>query len=146
MVDKSRSPELVAAFEATSYRVMDGEAILSAFVGKPSAEIDRFLERRCASSGTFITAWNPRSRLLSSAENASRQRELVAALAPQLAYALGEGVGVAEGVEQPWREEHLFVLDMARDEAVAAARRWDQHAIVRCELGRPAELIWCLDE
>jgi len=91
------------------------------------------LIRLGAASGTFVTAWNPRSEALSPAENAVRGERLSAEIVARGWRALPHR-GVGDDPAWP-PEEGWFVLDL--DEAMARALATDhgQNAVVRLEVG-----------
>jgi hypothetical protein len=57
------SDELLREYERTQYVVLDDRGISRAAVGvgETSADVDAILADYGATSGVFITAWNPRS-------------------------------------------------------------------------------------
>lgn len=71
------TPELQKAFEETHY-IVHQQPPFTLRVGKACPALDELLQARGQQGAAFITAWNPYSQLLSPAENASRQAELLA--------------------------------------------------------------------
>jgi hypothetical protein len=130
---------LRAAYAATDYQVLDGENWLGARLGRTAATIDRLLERLGAASGTFITAWNPRSRPATTAENEAAAAALTADIRARGLRALphrGLGDDPAWPAEEGW-----FVLDLDEASGRMLAEAHGQNAIVRIERGRRARLI-----
>lgn len=131
----SRIPaELVEAYRKARYRVA-AEPPFELAVGVPSLDADRLMERARASSAALLTAYNPRSRKQAAPENEAAQASLKAALGSRERYG-------AEGRGEGWPPEPSeFVLGLSRSEAGALARRFDQHAYLYLEPGRPVELV-----
>ena len=129
------TPEIEAAYLAASYRV-GGKLVLR--VGEPSRVLDHLLANRGLDEWAYLTAHNPRSRQLTQEENAARQRELLARLAGRRLL-----LGHAEAPDGAWREASVLVLGMARDEALALARSFEQNAFLAGRRGGVAELVWC---
>ena len=132
-------PELRAAYIATDYRLFDGETWLSARLGQPAPAVDRLLARLNARSGTFVTAWNPRSRPLSPAGNATAAAALTAEIEARGLRALPHK-GVGDDPAWP-AEEGWFVLDLDQAAARALGRAHDQNAVVWIERGAVPRLI-----
>lgn len=128
-----------AAYAATDYRVRDGERWLAARLGRTAAEIERLLERLNARSGTFVTAWNPRSEPATAAENAAAADVLTTEIRARGWRALPHR-GVGDDPAWP-PEEGWFVLDLDETAALTLAATHGQNAVVRIEPGRPAYLI-----
>jgi hypothetical protein len=133
---------LVDAYRHTRYIVEapSGELVLS--VGQPNALADGLLEDFGAKSCAFITACNPGSRELTSAENEQRHRELTADVGA-LGYKFFSGRGVGE--DPTWTPERsLFIIGIDRTEAEQLGGRFGQLAIIIKRVGEPVEL--CLLE
>lgn len=131
---------LLRAYRATAYLALlpDGPSA-EARIGRPSPGMDGLLARLGARSGTFVTAWNPRSRPAPEAENRAAGARLLAEARARGWRALPHR---GQGDAGDWPpEEGLLVLDLDRAEALALARRHGQNAVVFCEPGRPAELL-----
>ena len=132
--------KLIAAYRATSYRIVDaaGAVLAEARVDQPSPTIDRLLTAHGADAGVFITAWNPRSIVQADYLNQAAHDRLVDALYERGVRFL-QHVGV--GADPAWSEHGAFVLDLASDEALAMALAYGQNAIVVVTAGQPAELL-----
>jgi hypothetical protein len=135
--------ELIAAYHATGYRVVDDAGVLLAEsrIGQPSASVDRLLAAHGARSAVFITAWNPRSVARSARDNQAAHDRLVADLADRGARFLPH-IGV--GADPAWAEHGAFVLDFATADALALALAYEQNAIVVAARGEPARLVLTL--
>jgi len=101
--------------------------------------IDRLLNRLNARSGSFVTAWNPRSALATPAENATASAAMAAEIAARGWRALRH-MGVGDDPAWP-AEEGWFLLDLDEATAEALAHAYGQNALVRIEPGRPGRLI-----
>src|SRR4029453_3035769 len=84
--------ELLAAYTATDFVVFDGAEQWALHVGVASSRVDALLDRNHAVRATVVTAFNPRSRVLTPEANATRHRALVELLEERgLPFLLGEG-------------------------------------------------------
>jgi hypothetical protein len=128
---------LERAYLATHYVVFAGGAPLILRIGERNRELDRLLRRHGRRDWAFLTAWNPRSRLLPHWRNAHRQRRL-ARLFPQAL----DGAGI--GVDPDWpAEDSLCVLGVAAGRARRTGRLFGQYAILAGTRGGVARLLWC---
>lgn len=131
--------DLVAAYHAAVYEVDADGRPLAFHVGRPDAALDALLVEHGAMSGVFITAYNPRSKVQPEEKNAVAHGALVAAVRDaRKAYIPARGRDAGDGGPT---EAGLFVFDLARADAVALARRFDQYAIVFVERGKPPALV-----
>jgi len=132
---------LQQAYEATAYRIDEGpRGRFVIRVGERSADADALLEVAGADEWAFVTASNPRSMLLSEADNAARLSRLVGLVREK---GLVHYRGAGQGADATWPPEpSLLVVGLAEAEAVALARAFDQHAIVAGRRGEPARLVW----
>jgi len=138
------SPELIAAYCRTSYWAELPHACLRLQLEQRNEEFDRFLEERGVGEWAFITAANPRSQLLTPAENAARAAALKAAV-EQRRYTAFPGYGV--GIDPSWEpEESLLVCGIEIETARALAREFGQHAIVFGQTGDTPRLAFCFPE
>src|SRR6188508_1988559 len=72
---------LIAAYRATDYVLFVGDGHdVTLNIGKHNRDFDRVLDRRQATTAVVVTAYNPRSVVLSEAENAARHVALTALL------------------------------------------------------------------
>jgi hypothetical protein len=118
------------AYRETGYRVLPGGPAGAGFtlrIDAPSPELAALHVRLGVQGSAFLTAWNPGSRVLSPAENAARQADLLAAVQRLGCLALP---GVGEHPEGRWREESVLVPGLSRDDAESLGRRFGQNAIV----------------
>lgn len=131
---------LVAAYRSTRYVVADSGGEATARIDCHEPAIDALLRRHGATSGVFITAWNPRSVVLPRTDNDAAARRLQSRLAGDGLRALPHRGLSADPAWQP--EEGLFVLDMGFDDAVRLAAEFGQNAIAAVRLGEPAMLLF----
>jgi hypothetical protein len=132
--------DLLEAYRTTRFVAYDGDREVLALIGEAAPEMDALLERMAARSGVFITAWNPRSIVLSPERNAAAAERLAARIAAEGFRALPHRGFSADPAWQP--EEGLFVLDIDFDYAVAMAAAFGQNAITAVAFGRPAFLLF----
>jgi Protein of unknown function (DUF3293) len=129
---------LLEAYRTTRFVAYDGDRQVVATVGQHAPEIDALLHRLAARSGVFITAWNPRSVVLSPELNAGAAGRLAARVAAEGFRALPHRGFSADPAWHP--EEGLFVLDIDVDYAIAMATDFGQNAITAVSIGQPASL------
>ena len=129
----------MAAYLATSYTVEDAGRTVAVRIGQRSAEIDAVLRRHGATSGTFITAWNPGSVRQPESLNRAAGRALEHDLeVAGIAWLPHRGIGTDEG----WAPEYgVLALDLPTAQALALATAHGQNAIVTVGRGEPARLV-----
>ncbi|GAB2175697.1 DUF3293 domain-containing protein [Dongia sp. agr-C8] len=132
---------LIAAYRATDYVLFVAagrEVTLN--IGVPNAAFDRELERRGVATAAVVTAYNPRSIILSEGENRARHAELTALLEQRgHAYALGEG----RDPTGRWTAElECVVFGIPLGTGLEIARRFEQNAIVFVRKGGVPELAY----
>lgn len=88
----------------------------------------------------FITASNPRSKLLSEQENVLRNRTLERDL-KKVSRFVFPGLGIGSDGNWP-AEESFWALDISPENAVALGRKYGQNALVWWEEGGLPELWW----
>ncbi|MFN7119775.1 MAG: DUF3293 domain-containing protein [Saprospiraceae bacterium] len=117
---------LLKAYEETIYQVL--EPPISIQINMPNADLAAFLRAHDARTWAFITAWNPKSQLLSPQENNQRHTELVKRIKKgSYPFFLGKGIGK----DANWEPEvSLFVLHISKMEALQVGRYFEQNAIV----------------
>lgn len=133
-------PALVAAYRATDYVLFVEDGLeITLNIGRPSPEFDRVLDGR-ATTAVVVTAYNPRSVVLSEAENRLRHVQLTALLdASGYDYALGEG----RDPTGHWKAElECVVFGISAEAGLEIARRFEQNAIVFVTRGAAPELLY----
>jgi hypothetical protein len=132
---------LIAAYRATDYVLFVGDGNdVTLNIGKHNQDFDRVLDRRQATTAVVVTAYNPRSVVLSEAENGARHAALTALLdARGHDYALGEGRDPT-GHWKPELECVVFGIPVAL--GLELARSFEQNAIVFVAKGGVPELVY----
>ncbi len=121
------APELVQAYRETVFELQRPTA-LALRVGEANDALRVVHAKYGVSSSCFVTAFNPRSELLSDAQNAARHATLCAELRAE-ARAFFEGEGGHPTGTWP-KERGVLVLGLDEAEARALCDRWDQNAVV----------------
>ena len=132
---------LIAAYRATDYVLFVGDGDdVTLNIGRHNPDFDRVLDRRKATTAVVVTAYNPRSNVLSDAENRSRHAALTAMLdAAGHDYALGEG----RDPTGAWKAElECVVFGIPGEAGLEIARRFAQNAIVFVTRGGVPELVY----
>ena len=134
------TPQLEAAFLATTYRVETQGASFDLRIGLPELEFDRFLRRQGASNWGIVTAYNP-GAILTPEQNAQRHAALQARVK-----ALGwQHFPVSNHADSgQWPVEPGFcVLDASEASLCRLATEFGQSAIVFGQAGQGGgRLVW----
>jgi hypothetical protein len=134
-------PELHSAYLRTTYWVEARPAPIALRVGERSRALDRVLAQHRVCSWAFVTAWNPKSQVLTPWRNAARDAQLRQTLARDRFRWLP---ALGEGDDPGWTPEpSVLVLGMSVPDAVSLGRRLKQNAVVTGKLGGRATLVWC---
>lgn len=130
--------ELLSAYTATDFVVFDAGEEWALHVGVASPRIDDLLDRHGAMRATVVTAFNPRSQVLTPDANEARHRALVRLLEERgLTFLYGEG----RDPSGQWNAEtECIVLGISLAEGLEIARRFEQNAIVFIERGKAPRL------
>lgn len=129
--------QLLKAYQETIYQVVKPSISIEINVLNPI--LNAFLQENDAYSWAFITAWNPKSQLLSSKENKQKLEELVK-MVKKAGYLYFPGKGI--GKDQTWEpEQSLFILNITKAEAIRIGKYFDQNAIVFGDLLHLSELV-----
>ena len=136
-MDKS----LEAAYRATHFVVEDLRWSGVILVGESTPELDDFLRAQGLSDWAYITAYNPRSELLSDDVNQGRHDELIQKLD-------SDGIpwlsGFGRTPDGSWTSDtSVLVCGIDRAAAVEIGRIFDQNAIVCGTYRGDAELVAC---
>lgn len=128
------------AFEASDYRVSDGDGGIVLAVGPAAAGRDHWLVRHGCRSATVLTAWNPLAIVAMAATNRAAHRRLAAAVASAGLTALASCNEARDG---GWPgEEGLCILDLDLARLDDWLVRFRQYAALRVEVARPGHLVW----
>jgi hypothetical protein len=133
--------DLLAAYRRTRYTVLasDGSIVAAARIGEASADVDAVLADHGATTGVFVTAWNPRSEPHDDTVNDAAQARLEAELSASGVMTLPHA-GI--GDDPAWApEQGVLALDLPEADAVRIATAYGQNAVVLVERGRPARLV-----
>jgi hypothetical protein len=132
---------LIEAYRATDYVLFVGDGgDVTLNIGRHNPEFDRVLDAHGATTAVVVTAFNPRSVVLTEAENRERHTRLTALLdARGHDYALGEG----RDPTGHWKAElECVVFALSLEQGLAIARQFDQNAIVFVTRGGAPELAY----
>lgn len=130
--------DLLAAYRKTHYKVFADPAF-TLYVGEHSPALAQRLNQAVQPTAAFISACNPHSQLLGSAENSLRQKALASTLASG-GWEFLHGIG--EDPAQQWPGEASFlVLGISQEKAEALAHQFGQNAILFCTAEAIPELV-----
>lgn len=141
MDDNSRNIDqsLLSAYLRTTYQVE--QPAIQIHIGRSSRALQALLQKFGATSWVFITAWNPKSILLSQKENDARHEKLVEMVEKRgFPFFIGYGIG-ADDTWQP--EQSLLILGIPQKEAINLGQQFQQHAIVFGTADGLPELVFC---
>jgi len=134
-------PELLAAYQATTYYVQLPDRKVAIRIGEPTPELTPEMIAHEVGSWAFITACNPFSEELPAKENERRLDKLASELTERgLEFFPGEGIG--DSGAWPCERSYL-VLGLNLEEASALGREHGQYAIIFGRFNKPAQLVWC---
>lgn len=119
--------ELIIAYEATEFRVLEPQAF-TLRVGQQSAALQSLYVELGVKCAGYLTAWNPFSREASKLENEYAQRQLLRQLSLEGFPALN-ALGIDPSGDWPG-EESVFVPGLSLDRAKLLGSEFDQNAIV----------------
>ncbi len=132
-------PELIRRYEEANYHVSETDRRITFRVNEKNPDLDKLLDDHNSQIAVFITAHNPKSQVLSPAENDLAQNKLLEELKDRGLYWLAGESGDAGGNWTP--ESSVLVFGMDRDTATTLARQFRQHAYICIERGQPPLLV-----
>lgn len=133
--------KLEELYRATDYECMQAGVVLK--VGQPSQTIARLMMLSEEKGYAFITAWNPGSEPVSSAQNRKQNSMLEERLTEErYLYFQGRGVPHAEGWDP---EESFLILGISKKEAIALGKEFGQTAILFGRGGGEPDLLFMDD-
>ena len=132
------APETIQAYRETEFRVFVSDVIVLKIAEKTDDLLALYKKHR-SETCAFITACNPLGELLSAEQNSDLQKQLEEEIKFRgLAYIAGEGkhpVGDWPG------EPSYLVFDLSLESAKTLGRKFNQNAIVCCDLDAVPQLI-----
>ncbi len=135
-----KKSELEKLYLDTTYSVFINKQQYDINIGDPvPLGINKLLDKE--KSAVILTAWNPRSQLLSAQENKTRNNELKSAINQYTVFrALGQGSDLSD---TSWSaEESYLILGIHKEDANKLAVEHGQYAYVWLESEMPASLIF----
>jgi hypothetical protein len=130
--------ELEEAYRRTIYRVSVRGEVIELRVGERSVKVEDILRDCGQAHWVLITAFNPRSNIISLEENLRRDKELEAKLVES-----GYETFRTKAIDPKgtWPDEWGFlVIGVKTFEGQAIARKFDQNAILTGGIGLPVHL------
>jgi uncharacterized protein DUF3293 len=133
--------ELEKIYLETTYSVFVNNEKYDVRIGETlPAVINKLLLEVAGKSGAILTAWNPRSKTLSSEENKTRNSKLHSYLENNK-YINYKSLG--QGNDISWQaEESFFVSGVTRETVEQLAVDYEQYAYVWCESEKTTSLVF----
>jgi hypothetical protein len=137
--NSSENARLFEAYRETCFVIDAPGRKIDLRIGQHNPEADTLLKECGVTDAAFVTAWNPGSVRLSSAENDRRQQSLEEQIqSAGFRFLRGRG----KGTDPSWiPEESVFIFGIPRRLAVALSSQFGQFAIVWHEVGKASILI-----
>lgn len=130
----NKQKELIAAYNATEYRVYSPAIIIT--VGKVNKELDKLLLENNETEWTYITSCNPYSRDCSVDVNKNYYESLLQHVS-YYKYFEGEG----QGIDTTWpAEKSILIIGISVSQAIEIGNKYNQNAIVLGKYEQVAEL------
>jgi hypothetical protein len=129
---------LVEAYLRTTYRAVS--PFFEIKIGVKNAAFEKWLEERGFKTYAFITAWNPRSKMLSEAENRLKNKDLEADL-KKVTRLVAPALNVPAASDWP-PEESFLALGISPEDVIELGKKFTQNAVVWWEKGGVPELWW----
>ncbi len=134
---------LELAYQQTIYEVFSEDQVIHLQVNVKAPQLDYLLQQHQQTSWAFITAHNPFSQLLTSAENKRRNQTLTVEL-ERRKFTYLKGLG--RDVDGHWPpEDSYFVLGISREEAMEVGQAFSQNALLYGEQGQVPQLVWLVN-
>ncbi len=137
-MDLSGFIRLLEAYRDTRYLFAADGVEHEVRIDRRNPEAEAWLAGRGAAGAGFVSADNPRSRLVPTAENETARQRLAEAVRRRGAVAVPHTGAGLDGAWPP--EQGLLVLGLAAADLVALAEEFGQNAIVWFAPGQPARL------
>ncbi|TGN00676.1 DUF3293 domain-containing protein [Leptospira yasudae] len=123
--------------ESKGADITEPSALIEILAETFNPKLDELLNRRGQIEWAFITAWNPKSLVLSLEENQRRNRELENRIS-SYSYFRGKGIGT----DPSWvPEESFLILGMDMRSACDLGKEFGQNAIIFGKKGDRSQLI-----
>lgn len=130
------SSQLLIAYCETDYKIPSQNLVLR--LGEHNPELDMLLEKYEVEDWCFITAWNPKSNLLSTKENIELNRRLERDI-KKFVYFQGKGEGK---LNSKWpQEESYLVLGIPFESAKELGEKYKQNAMIVGRIRGVPELL-----
>jgi len=131
--------DLRNAYELAMYRLFDSGILFK--INQKNDDLALLLSQFQASNGYFISAFNPKSRILEKTDNLQRH-ELLKSKLLLLKGTIFEGIG--EDANDEWPGELSFlVIGISRAAIIDMARFFGQLAVVEIGGDGDGQLLWC---
>jgi len=129
---------LVEAYLRTAYRTLSPPFEIK--IGMKNAVLEKWAAARNFQTCAIVTAWNPRSKIVSEEENLLKNKELEVEL-QQVSRLVLPGLN-AGGLGDWPPEESFWVLGISANDAIRVGRFFNQNAVVWWEKSGVPELWW----
>jgi hypothetical protein len=132
---------LTDCYKATTFRVEGPDGIIDIRIGEKHPRIDALLALHTVKDWAYITAWNPRSQVMSTEQNVAAQAQLIDVVRAR-GFEFYEGDGIPD--DPTWAAERsIWTAGISRQAAGELGTRFGQNAIVVGSIGGVAELLLC---
>ncbi len=132
--------ELLNHYKNTDYWFQVGAEEIILSIGQKNRDFDRLCEHFDFTTGTFITASNPQSQLLTKEENRIRNEQLATHLKKISQIYCFSGAGQDRNKQWP-PEASFMVLGLYQETAIDLAQEYQQNALVWIQYQQAAVLI-----
>lgn len=131
---------LARAYRSTCYCVYTPGRKIQLRAGYRNADMDALFKFIQETEASFLTAWNPRSLVLSANENKQRNDSLLSKiLSAKLRYFPAVGIPM----QSRWQpEESYLIVGLGLAEACRWAQEYEQNAFLYTAINQPSELVW----
>ena len=140
-MDKSQQRKLEKHYLETTYCVFIDEQQYDIKISEPvPSSIKEIINQTKEKSAAILTAWNPKSQLMSLQQNKKRNIELKETLQKNN-YSFLNALGQGDDMFWP-AEESFFIAGLTKQEAEKLAVDYGQNAYVWLESEKPASLVF----
>lgn len=132
--------DLRKAYESANYRVFEPAVLFN--IGAKNNQLKQLLSQSNSNQAFFISAFNPKSKLLTETANNYRHIELENKLHLST-YSIHEGIG--EDPTDKWPGELSFlVMNISKEAIIEIAHFFKQLAILEINKEGVAQLLWLI--